>query len=293
MGLARDSVPHCRTIATQAITRALNASGDNAPPPALRGELAAAFDEIKRARRSDLVSGGPLAQVAAAKAIATWGDSADIGALRVTATRMQSSAPAVALAATNAADAIARRSAQGGGRQGQGRGQGRPPANLTGRTITHYRAITERWVVPDYEGKPRPVATWSTTRGEIEIELYAGDAPLATDDFVRTMEAGFILGTQFTRVVPDFVDQQEGIRPGNVLRDEVNRHRIIRANISWASAGLDTGNPGYTLNHTPQPHNEGGFTTLGRVVRGMDVVDRIELGDRITCGQCPVRLSGR
>jgi len=59
------------------------------------------------------------------------------------------------------------------------------------------------------------------------------------------------------------------------------RCRVRRRNLAWASAGLDTGRPGYTLNHTPQPHNEGDFTSLGRVVRGMDVVDRIELGDRI------------
>jgi HEAT repeats len=57
---------------------------------------------------------------------------------------------------------------------------------------------------------------------------------------------------------------------------------LTRGNLSWASAGLDTGRPGYTLGSTPQPHNEGNFTPLGRVVRGMDVVDRLELGDAIT-----------
>jgi cyclophilin family peptidyl-prolyl cis-trans isomerase len=78
------------------------------------------------------------------------------------------------------------------------------------------------------------------------------------------------------------VDQERAIRGEGTLRDEVNRHGLTRGNLSWASAGLDTGRPGYTLNHTPQPHNEGDFTSLGRVVRGMDAVDRIELGDKIT-----------
>jgi cyclophilin family peptidyl-prolyl cis-trans isomerase len=36
---------------------------------------------------------------------------------------------------------------------------------------------------------------------------------------------------------------------------------------------------------TPQPHNEGDFTALGRVIRGMDVVDRLELGDAITAAR--------
>jgi cyclophilin family peptidyl-prolyl cis-trans isomerase len=36
---------------------------------------------------------------------------------------------------------------------------------------------------------------------------------------------------------------------------------------------------------TPQPHNEGDFTSLGRVTRGMDVVDRLELADAITAAR--------
>jgi len=129
------------------------------------------------------------------------------------------------------------------------------------------------------------VARWATPRGPIDLELYPGDAPIAVDDFVRTMTSGAIAGTDFTRVVPDFVDQQRTIREGNTLRDEVNRHRLTRGNLAWATAGLDTGSPGYTLNHTPQPHNEGDFTSLGRVIRGMEAVDHIELGDRILGGR--------
>jgi len=166
-----------------------------------------------------------------------------------------------------------------------GRGGGRGPRSaptLVARPMTEYRAIVERWIVPAYEGKPLPRARWETPRGAIELELYAGDAPLAMDAFVRIVEAGTIVGTEFTRVVPDFVDQQATIRDAAVQRDEVNRHRLTRGNLSWASGGLDTGRPGYTLNHTPQPHNEGDFTSLGRVVAGQDVVDRLQLGDRIT-----------
>jgi HEAT repeat protein/cyclophilin family peptidyl-prolyl cis-trans isomerase len=170
---------------------------------------------------------------------------------------------------------------RGRGGAAAGGGRGRTPPTLVERPFGEYRAIVEKWVVPAYEGKPLPRARWETTRGAIELELYAGDAPLATDAFMRILDAGTIVGTEFSRVVPDFVDQQAGIRDAAVQRDEVNRHRLTRGNLAWASAGLDTGRPGYTLNHTPQPHNEGDFTSLGRVVSGMDVVDRMELGDRI------------
>jgi HEAT repeat protein/cyclophilin family peptidyl-prolyl cis-trans isomerase len=173
-------------------------------------------------------------------------------------------------------------SGTGRGRGDAGGGRGRQPQPLVERPFGEYRAIVERWVVPAYQGKPLPRAEWQTPLGTIELELYAGDAPLAMDAFARITEQGTIVGTEFTRVVPDFVDQQATIRDAVMQRDEVNRHRLTRGNLAWASAGLDTGRPGYTLNHTPQPHNEGDFTSLGRVVRGQDVVDRIELGDRIT-----------
>ena len=61
------------------------------------------------------------------------------------------------------------------------------------------------------------------------------------------------VGTEFSRVVPDFVAQQRGIYTDHRLRDEVTRLGLTRANLSWASSGLDTGRPGYTLGHTPQP----------------------------------------
>lgn len=168
---------------------------------------------------------------------------------------------------------------RGGG--GGGRGNAAAPA-LVAKPMAEYRAIVERWIVPAYEGRPLPRSRWETPRGAIELELYAGDAPLAMDAFQRIVENGTIVGTEFSRVVPDFVDQQATIRDAVRQRDEVNRHPLTRGNLAWASAGLDTGRPGYTLNHTPQPHNEGDFTSLGRVVVGQDVVDRIQLGDRIT-----------
>ena len=169
----------------------------------------------------------------------------------------------------------------GGGGGGGGGGRGRQPPTLVERPLAEYRAIVERWIVPAYAGKALPRAAMQTTRGDIEVELYAGDAPLAMDALTKILEQGNIVGSEFSRVVPDFVDQEATIRDAAVQRDEVNRHRLTRGNLAWASAGLDTGRPGYTLNHTPQPHNEGDFTSLGRVIRGMDVVDRIELGDRI------------
>ena len=168
--------------------------------------------------------------------------------------------------------------------RGGGAGRGaRPTPQLL--SLAEYRRIVEQWIVPDYNGAKKPRTIWETPRGTIEIELYPGDAPLGLEYLIRVTDSGEIVGTTFTRVVPNFVAQQRAIRNNVVLRDEVSRRGLTRGNLSWASAGLDTGRPGYTLGVTPQPHNEGNFTALGRVVRGMDVVERLELNDAITAAR--------
>lgn len=159
------------------------------------------------------------------------------------------------------------------------------PPSAPALTEADYRRIVERWVVPDYNGAAKPRTVWTTPKGEIEIELYPGDAPLGLEYLIVSVETRTIIGTEFGRVVPNFVAQQRTIPGAPRLRDEVGLFGLTRANLSWASAGLDTGRPGYTLGQTPQPHNEGNFTALGRVVRGMDVVDRLELGDAITAAR--------
>ena len=174
------------------------------------------------------------------------------------------------------------RGATGSGQAGTGQA---PQATVPARTDAEYKAIVERWIVPAYNGAKPPRAIWMTPRGEIEIELHVAEAPLGMEELVRLTESGALVGTAFTRLVPNFVAQQAGVRGANRLRDEVSRLGLTRGNLSWASSGLDTGRPGYTLGNTPQPHNEGDFTALGRVVRGMDVVDRLELGDTVTAAR--------
>ncbi len=153
------------------------------------------------------------------------------------------------------------------------------------RTDAGYRAIVDRWVVPAYNGSAAPRAVWTTPKGEIELEFYPGESPLGMEEFVRLTESGAIVGTVFSRVVPNFVAQQATIRGANRLRDEVSRLGLTRGNLAWASSGLDTGRAGYTLGSTPQPHNEGDFTALGRVARGIEVVDRLEMGDAVTAAR--------
>jgi HEAT repeat protein/cyclophilin family peptidyl-prolyl cis-trans isomerase len=278
-----------RRVRTEAI-RALGSYSDSLALTALTNGLSSADSWISVSAAEGL-GRSRLTSVVPALVAAT--DATRPCALRATAIRQLQ--PFANPEARTAASALARdtvpycqnlaaqilRDTANAGRGGGGGGRDRQPQQLVERPMSEYRAIVERWIVPAYDGKPLPRARMQTVRGDIELELYAGDAPLAMDAMTRILDGGNIVGSEFSRVVPDFVDQEATIRDAAVQRDEVNRHRLTRGNLAWASAGLDTGRPGYTLNHTPQPHNEGDFTSLGRVIRGQDVVDRIELGDRI------------
>jgi peptidyl-prolyl cis-trans isomerase B (cyclophilin B) len=267
LNLAHDKSADVRLWAVRALAKPQADSAERTAQ-AEKTILAAIRDEDRRVRTEAVV------------AIGTYTDSAAVAAMNVAKESTDwwiSSSAAAGLARLNPPPAPAGGARQGGG----GRGPRPAPPPVT-RPLADYKAIVERWVVPDYNGAPRPTARWETERGPIEIELYPGDAPLGVEEFVRIVESGAIVGTRFTRVVPDFVDQEETIPGAHRLRDEVSRRGLTRANLAWASAGLDTGTPGYTLANAVQPHNEGDFTALGRVIKGMDVVDHIQLNDKIT-----------
>ena len=74
--------------------------------------------------------------------------------------------------------------------------------------------------MPAYNGAPPPRANWETPRGTIELELYPGDSPFGVEHLIRVVESGDIVGTEFTRLVPNFVAQQQASERV-VLRDEV------------------------------------------------------------------------
>jgi cyclophilin family peptidyl-prolyl cis-trans isomerase len=49
-----------------------------------------------------------------------------------------------------------------------------------------------------------------------------------------------------------------------------------------ASAGRDTEGSQFFITHVSTPHLDGRYTIFGKIVKGMDVVDRLQIGDRIT-----------
>jgi cyclophilin family peptidyl-prolyl cis-trans isomerase len=126
-----------------------------------------------------------------------------------------------------------------------------------------------------------------TDRGEVEIELLVLDAPLTCESFLALARRGYFSGMAIHRVVPNFVVQAGDRRgdgeggPGYTLRDELNMRPYVRGAVGMALDGADTGGSQFFITHSPQPHLDGRYTVFGRVVAGMEVVDRLRQGDEI------------
>jgi len=133
--------------------------------------------------------------------------------------------------------------------------------------------------------------------GEITIELFPADAPRTVENFVTLARRGFYDGTTFHRVEPGFVvqggdpqsrtlppgDPRLGTGgPGYTIKAEFNRRPFERGVVGMAR-GRDPDSAGsqFYIMLGRAAHLDGQYTAFGRVVGGMDVVDRIRVGDRI------------
>jgi cyclophilin family peptidyl-prolyl cis-trans isomerase len=158
--------------------------------------------------------------------------------------------------------------------------------NIGKATTGHDKKYWQRMAQLGESVRP-PVAVIHTKKGDIRIELYAQDAPMTVDNFMKLARAGFYDGLEFVRVVPNFViqggdprgDQNGG--PGYQIRDEINLRRYQTGTVGMALSGKDTGGSQFFITHSPQPHLDGGYTVFGQVIEGMDVVNKIARGDKM------------
>ena len=126
-----------------------------------------------------------------------------------------------------------------------------------------------------------PHAFIDTDKGTIEIELAVIDAPLTVANFIALARKGFFRNVAIHRLVPDFVVQAGDPRgdgeggPGYTIRDELNELPYLRGTVGMALDWEDTGGSQFFITHSPQPHLDARYTVFGRVVAGMDVVDRL------------------
>ena len=139
------------------------------------------------------------------------------------------------------------------------------------------------------------IATFDTDRGPIKVELYPDKAPPTVASFVNLAKRGFYDGLGFHRVIPDFMIQggcPEGSGrggPGYKFEDEANNgvgHE--RGVLSMANAGPNTNGSQFFITHVATPWLDGKHTVFGKVIEGLDAVDKVQQGDHIRS----VRIEG-
>ena len=130
-----------------------------------------------------------------------------------------------------------------------------------------------------------PRVKFSTTKGDVVIELFENEAPGAVGNFVNLVEKGFYNGLTFHRVIAGFMAQggcPEGTGKGgpgyNIYCEcqQDNHRKHFRGTLSMAHAGRDTGGSQFFLTFVPTAHLNGRHTAFGRVIEGFDVLSKLE-----------------
>jgi cyclophilin family peptidyl-prolyl cis-trans isomerase/HEAT repeat protein len=133
----------------------------------------------------------------------------------------------------------------------------------------------------------RPHAFLETRHGTIEIELNVVEAPMTTHSFIELARAGFFNGLKIHRLIPHFVIQDGDPRgdgqggPGYTIRDEFSPIPFGRGVVGMALAFPETGGSQFFITLSPQPHLDGRYTVFGHVVRGNEILDRVQAFDVI------------
>jgi len=134
-------------------------------------------------------------------------------------------------------------------------------------------------------------AVISTSKGDIRLDLFPGQAPVTVANFVNLAKRGYYDGLPFHRVIDDFMvqggcPQGRGTGgPGYQFEDEFDKSlRHDRpGRLSMANAGPGTNGSQFFITHVATPWLDDAHSIFGQVQGEQDqaVVDRIERGDTI------------
>jgi cyclophilin family peptidyl-prolyl cis-trans isomerase len=136
----------------------------------------------------------------------------------------------------------------------------------------------------------KQIVTLETSLGNIELELYPSKAPKTVENFVTLAKKGFYENTKFHRVIKNFMIQggdpyTKGEDtsvygtggPGYKFADEQNDLQMVRGMIAMANSGPNTnGSQFFIVTIKEAEWLTGKHTIFGKVVSGMEVVDKIE-----------------
>ena len=128
-----------------------------------------------------------------------------------------------------------------------------------------------------------------TNKGVMKFELYDDDAPITVGNFKKLIQSGYYDGLTFHRVIPNFVVQggcPDGTGaggPGYSIPCETRGLKQVheRGVFSMAHRGPNTGGSQFFICHDRMntKHLDGVHTCFGKVIDGIEVVDKIIAGD--------------
>jgi peptidyl-prolyl cis-trans isomerase B (cyclophilin B) len=140
----------------------------------------------------------------------------------------------------------------------------------------------------------KPVAVMTTTLGVIELEFFPEKAPKHVENFIALAKKGFYDKLAFHRVIPGFMVQggcpntKPGATgmpgtggPGFKVKAEFNDTKHVRGILSMArSSDPDSAGSQFFIMVADAPHLDRQYSAFGRVIKGMDVVDKIVKSER-------------
>lgn len=155
-----------------------------------------------------------------------------------------------------------------------------------------FSASTVLSKAPDTKEPPQELrAIIETSKGTINIELFANKTPYTVANFVNLANRGYYNGLKFHRVIPNFMIQggcPHGTGtgdPGYKFQDECLPNLVHDAPgiLSMANSGQDTNGSQFFITHVPTPWLNGKHTVFGKVLSSLDMytVNNITKGDTI------------
>jgi len=132
-------------------------------------------------------------------------------------------------------------------------------------------------------------AVITTTKGDIEIELWADKAPLSVSNFIYLANQGFYNGLTFHRVEPGFVAQGGDPSgngtggPGYQFPDEPVQGDYTEGTVAMANSGPNTNGSQFFIDLVDNSKAlTKSYNLFGQVTKGMDIVKQIAVGDKMT-----------
>ncbi len=123
-----------------------------------------------------------------------------------------------------------------------------------------------------------------TNKGVFEFEIYT-DTPFGSSNFMLLAKDGFYDGLKFHRVEKDFVVQGgdplgDGTGgPGYSFQDEAVSKDYIKGIVAYANAGPNTNGSQFFIMLSDKVDLPKKYTIFGKVISGMEVVEKIAIGD--------------